>query len=149
MLCSLHPVPLQAANGHHVPGLSHGCSSLGASSGAALDTHHLPLVSPKVTAPPTPVTFQGHRLEEAKLLQHLDEEDQDHQHCNHLKAFQVHGGGVSWPLTPQPSPPQPLSPLTPAHQPPDPASQGHPPVSLVGVQLPPPTQGHPPSAMGE
>lgn len=49
--------------------------------------------------PPTPVTFQGHRLEEAKLLQHLDEEDQDHQHSDHLQAFQVHGGGVSWPPT--------------------------------------------------
>lgn len=98
----------------HTPGLHQGCSSPGASLGTALDTRHLPLMSPEVTAPPTPVTFQGHRLEEAKLLQHLDEEDQDHQHRNHLKAFQVHGGGVSWPLTPSPLPTTILEPPHPS-----------------------------------
>lgn len=136
LLASYAPTSSQRA-----PGLSHGCSSLGASSGAALDTHHLPLVSPEVTAPPIPITFQGHRLEEAKLLQHLDEEDQDHQHCNHLKAFQVHGEGVSWPLTPPSLPTTVLEPLTPAPQPPDHTSPGTP-VSLAGIWLSPPTQGH-------
>lgn len=100
---------------------------------------------PEVTAPPTPVTFQGHRLEEAKLLQHLDEEDQDHQHCNHLKAFQVHGGGVSWPLTPPPLPTTVLEPPHPSTSHP----QGPGPASLAGVWLSPPTQGQLPSAMGE
>lgn len=83
-------------------------------------------MSPEEPAPPTPVTFQGHGLEETKLFQHLDEEDQDHQHRDHLKAFQVHGGGVSWPHTPTPSPPQSWSFLTPALQSPDHTSPGTP-----------------------
>lgn len=46
------------------------------------------------------ITFQGDRFKKPKLLQHFDEQDQDHQHSNHLQTFQVHDEWDSWPQGP-------------------------------------------------